>query len=256
METPEYDLRAKLYTKLHAVMTDVAYIKKDAKNEFHNYKYASEAAIKSAVHEALVKHRVLFMLSVVDVHERDAAPTAKGKAQWITRALMEYEFTDADTGYSIAKQFAGQGIDGEDKGLYKAITGGLKYALTSAFLIETGDDPEGETDQGQRKKAAMSRSLDKAAEAVGTNKEGKHDINAMIDALGREKTALIELLGDEHGVAVYREVLVANGVESGKGNDKKLMGNRDLAIKVWRALKDRVIEVGDSLPNDLNSNGF
>ncbi len=31
---------------------------------------------------------------------------------------------------------------GGDKGIYKAMTGGLKYALLSLFLIPTTDDPE------------------------------------------------------------------------------------------------------------------
>ena len=207
---PEYELRAKLYTKLHAVMTDVAYIKRDAKNDFHGYKYASEAAIKSAIHQALVKHGVQFMLAVVDVQERESAPTKGGKAQWITRALMEFEFTDIATGYSIAKQFAGQGIDGEDKGLYKAITGGLKYALTSSFLIETGDDPEGETDQGQRMKAARMRSIENVAQKVGDGDKG-YDKKAALESIARERDRLLETLGQERGQAVLKNVLRKHG---------------------------------------------
>lgn len=251
---PEYELRAKLYTKLHAVMGDVAYIKRDAKNDFHRYSYASEAAIKSALHKAFVEHRIVFLLSVVDVQDRDAADTKSGKKQWITRAVVEYEFTDIDTGYSVAKLFAGQGIDGEDKGLYKSVTGAIKYVLTSAFLIETGDDPESETDQGQRVKAAQRRSIEKVSKGIGTDDKGAFDVSKMIAALQAEKVRLIEMLGDEAGDARYRSVLRKHGVE--KSNDKKLMASRERAAALWQDLKIAVIEAADELPNDLTGDKF
>jgi hypothetical protein len=240
--------RAALYRKLHAVMKDVQYIQKDAQNDFHRYRYASEAAIKGALHKAFVEHGIIFMMGVLDVQEREGGETKSGKRQWITRAMMQYEFTDIDTGYSITNTFAGQGIDGEDKGLYKAITGALKYVLTTSFLIETGDDPESETDQGQRRKAAMTKTIEKAASGVGTNEKGGHDIGKMIEALETEKARLIELLGEIAGTTVYYDTLTQYGVRH--ANDKKLMANREKAVALWKALKEKVIAAADMLPSD------
>lgn len=231
--------RAALYKKLHAVMTDIAYIKKDAKNAFHQYTYASEAAIKGAVHRAFVKHGIVFLMSVLDVHERDGAPTAKGKHQWVTRCTTEFEFTDIDTGYSVAKTFSGQGIDGEDKGLPKAVTNALKYCLTSALLLETGDDPEAETDDGQRLKGAQKAQIEKVAAKMGTNKEGQFDITTAITAIGAQKKRLCALIGKESGLRKYYEVLKANGVEH--ANDKKLMADPEKARKLWRDLQECVL---------------
>ena len=56
------------------------------------------------------------------------------------------EFLDGETGASIKKPWRGYGTDKEDKGGYKAMTGGEKYFLLKTFLIPTGDDPEATDD--------------------------------------------------------------------------------------------------------------
>jgi len=113
-------------------MSEVDYIQKDKRNEFHKYNYASEYAIKKAIHEQLVKHKVLFQVSVIN-------QTIQNN---LTMVDFYYCFHDIDSGESLDGTFAGQGEDKLDKGIYKAITGAIKYILTSTFLIPTGDDPE------------------------------------------------------------------------------------------------------------------
>lgn len=60
----------------------------------------------------------------------------------VTAVALTYTFYDAESGESLAFEWRGTGEDSGDKGLYKAITGALKYFLLNAFLIPTGDDPE------------------------------------------------------------------------------------------------------------------
>lgn len=235
-ETPV--TRSTIWKKLHACMRDLAYIQKDSENRFHGYRYASEAAIKNAVHAAFVRHGLVMLVSIVDTERIEAPPTSKGKQQWITKITIEYRFVDTDTGDERRGLFSGQGIDGEDKGLYKAITGALKYLLTTTFLIETGDDPEQETDQGQRVKAAQRKSIARASEQVGIDSKGTFDINRMIAELQKQKQRLIELGGDA-GERKYREILGDFGCA--KANDKKLMADPDLARNVWRALVEAVV---------------
>jgi hypothetical protein len=64
-----------------------------------------------------------------------------------TIASGTYKFMDAE-GKSdcIEGTWFGSGSDTGDKGLYKAITGGIKYVLNTNFLIPTGDDPEKDDD--------------------------------------------------------------------------------------------------------------
>lgn len=125
----------KILGKLHNIMSKVDFIAKDKKNEFHNYEYASEEAIKKTLHPLLVKEKVLFSLTTVGL------PQVNGE---ITSQDFHYRFFDIESGESLEGSFVGQGQDKGDKGIYKAITGAIKYILTSTFLIPTGLDPENE----------------------------------------------------------------------------------------------------------------
>lgn len=128
--------RVVLLLKLHSIMRDVGVIEKDATNEFHKYKYASEFAIKSAINPLLIKYKVLFYLEVI----------GSTKTVDITDAQFKFYFVDTESGEELTGMFAGSGQDKGDKGLYKAITGAIKYVLTSTFLIPTGDDAENGAD--------------------------------------------------------------------------------------------------------------
>ncbi len=127
--------------KMLAVMTDCGYIQKDKENTFHHYWYASEAAIKDRVHKALVEHRVIPQFSLTGLKEREIPKQGKA-SEWLVTADVHYKFLCVDTGEFIEGTFYGCGVDSSDKGLYKAVTGAIKYILTSQFLIATGDDPE------------------------------------------------------------------------------------------------------------------
>ena len=118
--------------KLHEIMSEVDSIAKDKTNSFHGYDYASEYAIKTKLHGLLVKHKVLFMLSATDIRHTGT----------LTDVICTFKFFDIESGEVLEAPFVGTGEDKLDKGTYKAITGAIKYILTSTFLIPTGDDPE------------------------------------------------------------------------------------------------------------------
>lgn len=134
-----------LLRKMHAIMVECAYIQKDKENPHFRYRYASEAAIKEKVHTALVNHGVLFQCDCVTFDER----TGLGKEgkETLAKCQFHYSFTDIDTGEMREGTFFGTGVDAADKHLYKAVTGAIKYILTTTFLIPTGDDPENEKDE-------------------------------------------------------------------------------------------------------------
>ena len=121
-----------VYKKIHEIMKVIGIIEKDKTNDFHKYKYASEFAIKKAVHEQLVAQKLILQLSE-ESHSKDGN---------ITTVTFRYSFIDIETGDKMEGVFSGTGEDKGDKGLYKAFTGCLKYLLTTTFLIPTGDDPE------------------------------------------------------------------------------------------------------------------
>lgn len=137
-----------LIQRLHKIMAEVPFIAKDKTNTFHKYAYASEQAIKEALHPKLVEHGVMFIYSITDVRHDH------GEDSTLTTITLHYRFIDVATGETMEGTFAGTGQDSGDKGLFKAITGGLKYLLTSTFLIPTGDDPENDEKAPQNDKYA------------------------------------------------------------------------------------------------------
>lgn len=127
--------RVQLLKKMHRVMEKTPYIQKDKQNEHHKYWYASEEAIKKHLQIAFAEQKMMLLLPEATKIE---------KAGNITTIRLHYEFVDVETGYSIPGSIEGEGQDTQDKGVYKAITGAIKYALTGNFLIPTGEDPERE----------------------------------------------------------------------------------------------------------------
>ncbi len=118
--------------KLHTVMSNIDRIKKDKKNTHQNYEYASEKAIKEELHKQFVEQKILFLVST-------------GNPQMVGSSFcldVSYRFVDVESGESFQGTLVGTGQTRDEKGNYAAITGAIKYILTSNFLIPTGDDPE------------------------------------------------------------------------------------------------------------------
>lgn len=112
-------------------------MKKEGFNAFNNYSYTSERQLKEVFQPLLKEAGIIFK---VDVTDQRVEP-GDGKMR-LTLITMQYHFFDSESGESLEGTFCSQGADSGDKGIFKAITGGIKYILSSIFLIPTGDDPE------------------------------------------------------------------------------------------------------------------
>jgi hypothetical protein len=122
--------------KMSAIQRDIKSMEKDGTNAFHKYKYLSETQLTSTMKKLLDKHGVLFLYSseITDIRPKDN--------QFLTAVKVIFEFRDVETGERVQGFAAGQGADSGDKGVYKAITGAIKYIYMKTFNIPTGDDPE------------------------------------------------------------------------------------------------------------------
>lgn len=136
METPR-----RLVAKLAEVMAAVERIPKRGWNDFHKYHFATEADIAEALRTELASRNVMLIPGISGMEREKVGE----KGQVLTTLFMSMTFFDAETGETIERPWLGAGTDKEDKGAYKAITGGEKYFLLKTFLIPTGDDPEAET---------------------------------------------------------------------------------------------------------------
>lgn len=141
--------RAALFTKLLNIMEVVQNVPKNGWNSFHQYNYSTESDIKAAVQPALVANRLVFFpykQEVVEIVERGSTTDRQGRAKEkhaITKTRLFYRWIDTESGYTEEGVIDGMGADSDDKGVWKAYTGQLKYVLSNTFLFSSGDlDPE------------------------------------------------------------------------------------------------------------------
>lgn len=123
-----------------AIMNEVGYVQKTAKNKHQDYMYAGERQLIQALRPALLKHEVICVPS--EAKSRSEVVVAEGKKTF--RTIIDYIFvyTHVPSSTHIQVAVIGEGVDTGDKAAYKAATGALKYALRQPFIIETGDEPE------------------------------------------------------------------------------------------------------------------
>ncbi len=131
---------ANIWEAIIAVMNEVGYVKKQRGANI-NYTYAGEAALISALRPAMVEHGVFMYVLQVDNLVQDDYMTSRDNHmnRTILRSTIRFQH---EGGTYIDVMAAGEGADGGDKSLNKALTGAYKYALRQTFCIETGDDPD------------------------------------------------------------------------------------------------------------------
>lgn len=140
----EIDPTTSLAAKLCAVLSECENLPKNGKNAFHGYRYVREADVLDHLRGLFAKHGVFCVSSVEDVQTQERK-NQKGNAEYLTRVKIKYSLLNAsnpDERHDVIQY--GDGTDSGDKGLYKALSGAMKYFLSKTFLIGGDDDPENE----------------------------------------------------------------------------------------------------------------
>lgn len=149
------DTPQKLIAKLADVMKAVERVPKRGRNDFHKYDYATEADIAATVRKELSERHVMLIPSITGEERHSVGE----KGSVLTVLHMEMQFIDGETGETLTKPWRGYGTDKEDKGGYKAMTGGEKYFLLKTFLVPTGDDPE-RTEKPEKQATVKKQAVD------------------------------------------------------------------------------------------------
>lgn len=236
----------KIHEAINSVMANVGYVQKTGQNTFHRYKYASAEDVVSAVRGAMVANGLSLFPKNVEHSVEEIHPTKSGGRQYRTVVRVTWQLAHV-SGDVIEFQSYGCGVDGEDKGVYKAMTGAQKYALVMLFQLPTTDDPESyeiERDQPGRAEPAPPAAPDpdpswgedskvfkaRVRDALGSTasfKQYAEDFKFIQDLcrfLGRptpeyqtraQRERLIQWLGTEQAAEKMYELLERQGMASG-----------------------------------------
>lgn len=144
-----------LVQKLHDGYQYFTYLQKDKQNTFHKYKYVSEANLKEHAQKMCRELGILFKYSIDDYQEnviqKNDAPIFSSIVK------IHYYFINVDDPNDYIEGISyGAAQDSGDKGLYKALTGGLKYIFFTTFLVPSGEEPENDDIEEQIEKATIT----------------------------------------------------------------------------------------------------
>lgn len=136
---------------LQKVMEEVEGVPKDGTNDFHRYKFVSEAGLVAHVRPALLRAG----LFLVGPHVRSGSVQGPD-GQGVTTFEVEYELCHVSGAiWPQPISILAQGCDRDskggygDKGAYKGHTGAHKYLLLRLLNLVTGMEPEDDS-PGQR----------------------------------------------------------------------------------------------------------
>lgn len=145
-----------------AVMGGFRGVEKSGVNQFHRYKYASDADILWTLKPQLAEHGLAFILVGYTVEAIGEVKTKNGGAERLVDLRVTYRLAHK-SGEWMDVVAPGSGQDPGDKAHYKAMTGALKYALRQSFAIPTGDDPEADAQPQGRKKETPEEKQERQA---------------------------------------------------------------------------------------------
>jgi hypothetical protein len=121
-----------LAAKLVEVAQECAYVQKDARNDFHKYRYVSAATILEKVNDALTKRKIA----------QTVVPEIVSVVEKVVTVRVTITLIDAESAETLTTVGLGSGTDTGDKAVMKAETAAIKYCWMLALNISTGDDPE------------------------------------------------------------------------------------------------------------------
>lgn len=131
-----------IYQRINEVRKMIGYVQKDkaVSTGGGSYKVVTHDAVTGMVREALIKHGVIIVPSVITAVFHPKEPDAK---QRLYEATYQVDFVNMDDPADrITTQQTAHALDNGDKAPGKAQSYATKYAILKLFNIETGEDDE------------------------------------------------------------------------------------------------------------------
>ena len=136
--------KKKIHEAMCGIMRDCGAIGKDRKNLQQNFKFRGIDDTYNALHDVFAKHGVVILPEVLK-HCVSERATAKGGVAYDHLVEVRFNFM-AEDGSSVSAAVVGEAADSGDKGVTKAASIALKYALFQIFLIPTEGSPDADAE--------------------------------------------------------------------------------------------------------------
>lgn len=177
-----------IYGAIANIMKGTKAIAKGEKNEQQNFMFRGIDTIMNALHELFANNGVFILPEVIDYNVTEKV-TNKGTILYYTRAKVKYHFIAEDSS-EVCTVNVGEAMDSGDKGMNKAMSAALKYALMQMLLIPTKEEKDSDTDTPEETRpktiSEIMQSLDPVNDALLVQSLG--DMLAATD-----KTSLVEV---------------------------------------------------------------
>ncbi|MCC8176745.1 MAG: ERF family protein [Bacteroidales bacterium] len=138
-------MEKQIYSRLAAILRDTKAIGKNSRNQQQNFNFRGIDDVMNEMHDLFAKNGVIVIPEVVDFTVMPET-TARGGKLFYTRARVKHHFT-AEDGSEVVTTTVGEAMDSGDKGMNKAMSIALKYAILQLFMIPTIEpkDPDGQS---------------------------------------------------------------------------------------------------------------
>ncbi len=143
--------------RMLAVVNRIDHLEKNgtAPDAIGGFKFATAADVKAEVRAQLVRVGVVAYPSITHV-DVEVMKSSSGRQVVLATVRGTLTFVSVDDrAQVVVNEIAGQGTDGSDKAVSKAITSAIKYGLLNAFTIPVGDDPDASADRLPEAEAAV-----------------------------------------------------------------------------------------------------
>lgn len=132
----------KIYGAIAAIMRETKAITKSSRNQQQGFMFRGIDAVMNELHDLFANNGVFILPEVLDYTVTEKV-TVKGGLLYYTRAKIKFHFV-ADDASEVCTINMGEAMDSGDKGMNKAMSIALKYALMQMLLIPTEEqkDPD------------------------------------------------------------------------------------------------------------------
>lgn len=138
-----------LYQRICAIMGECQTLEKEGHNKDQNYRYLKESTVADHLRPLLARYGVVLAQSIESIDRSEAGKTRSGQSWWLTRLAVKFSLINADAPEErLESIFHSEGLDTQDKGVYKASTNAQKYFFIRTFCL--GSDEDVEKDHGEQ----------------------------------------------------------------------------------------------------------